>query len=149
MGPIQWIIQIWFFVILTILHPFQYLENLCHINICRVFSRQPHTYIQTNKHTHMCVCIVTKHFLRCPKLLNTHQHIFFHIRRVRQLRSSKEQQQQQDHICAICGRPAKTSIFKQKVGDTYYIVDKDECATLLKRFHSVYGNDFCLMFKEQ
>jgi hypothetical protein len=111
--------------------------------------RQPHTYIQTNKHTHMCVCIVTKHFLRCPKLLNTHQHIFFHIRRVRQLKSSKEQQQQQDHICAICGRPAKTSIFKQKVGDTYYIVDKDECATLLKRFHSVYGNDFCLMFKEQ
>lgn len=143
MGSIQRIIQIRFFVILTILHPFQYLEDLCHLNTSCIF-RQPHTY----KHTHVSVCIVTKHFLRCPKLLNTHQHIFFHIRRVRQLKSSKGQQQQ-DHICAICGRPAKTSIFKQKIGDTYYIVDKDECATLLKRFHSVYGNDFCLMFKEQ
>ncbi|MGH9989874.1 MAG: hypothetical protein ACREAS_05490 [Nitrososphaera sp.] len=67
------------------------------------------------------------------------------------MKSSKGRRprQQQDHRCAICGRPAKTSIFKQKVGDTYYIVDKKECATFLKRFHSVYGNDFCLMFKEQ
>ncbi|HEU4448111.1 MAG TPA: hypothetical protein VFR94_25800 [Nitrososphaeraceae archaeon] len=63
------------------------------------------------------------------------------------MKSSKGQQQQ-DHRCAICGRPVKTSIVKQKVGEAYYLVDKYECATFLKRFHSVYGNDFCLMFKE-
>jgi hypothetical protein len=55
---------------------------------------------------------------------------------------------QQQQTCAICGRPIKTSIIKQKVGTAYYMVDKDECAVILKRLHGVYGNDFCLMLKE-
>jgi folate-binding Fe-S cluster repair protein YgfZ len=55
---------------------------------------------------------------------------------------------QQQQTCDLCGRVLKTSIIKQKVGGTYYIVDKDECAIILKRLHSVYGNDFCMMLKE-
>jgi hypothetical protein len=55
---------------------------------------------------------------------------------------------QQQQTCALCGRVIKASIIKQKVGGAYYIVDKDECAIILKRLHSVYGNDFCLMLKE-
>ncbi len=52
--------------------------------------------------------------------------------------------------CALCGRVIKASAIKQKVGGVdYYIVDKDECATILKRLHSVYGNDFCMMLKEE
>jgi len=53
--------------------------------------------------------------------------------------------------CALCGRVIKASAIKQKVGGgvAYYIVDKDECATILKRLHGVYGNDFCLMLKEE
>jgi hypothetical protein len=48
----------------------------------------------------------------------------------------------------MCGRAIKTGVIEQKVGEAYYMVDKDECATILKRFHSVYGNNFCLMLKE-
>jgi len=58
---------------------------------------------------------------------------------------SKGPQQQK---CALCGRVIKANSIKQKIGVTYYIVDKDECAIILKRFHSVYGNDFCMLLKE-
>jgi hypothetical protein len=50
--------------------------------------------------------------------------------------------------CALCGRVIKANTIKQKVGGNYYIVDKDECAKILRRLHSVYGNDFCMMLKE-
>jgi hypothetical protein len=50
--------------------------------------------------------------------------------------------------CALCGRVIKASTIKKKVGGAYYIVDKDQCATILRRLHRVYGNDFCMMFKE-
>jgi hypothetical protein len=66
-----------------------------------------------------------------------------HSAEFHKLKSNAQQQ-----ICAICGRPIKASIAKQKIGEDYYAVDKDECAKILKRIHSVYGNDFCLMLKE-
>jgi hypothetical protein len=51
--------------------------------------------------------------------------------------------------CALCGRIVKANIHKYKVGEDYYIVDKDECATILRRLHSVYGSNFCVMLKEK
>ncbi len=51
-------------------------------------------------------------------------------------------------MCALFGRVLKTNTIKQKVSGTYYIVNKDECAIILKRLHSVYDNDFCMMFRE-
>jgi hypothetical protein len=54
----------------------------------------------------------------------------------------------QQTTCALCGKVIKVNIIKQKVGGAYYIVDKDECAIILWRLHSVYGNDFCMMLKE-
>jgi hypothetical protein len=50
--------------------------------------------------------------------------------------------------CALCGRVIKASILKKKVGGAYYIVDKDQCAIILRRLHSVYGDDFSMMLKE-
>jgi hypothetical protein len=64
------------------------------------------------------------------------------------LNSEGRQQQQQRQRCAMCGRAINTGVIEQKIGEAYYMVDKDECAIILKRFHSVYGNNFCLMLKE-
>jgi hypothetical protein len=55
----------------------------------------------------------------------------------------------QQQRCALCGRIIEASAIKQELGGTDYIVDKEQCAILLKRFYSVYGNDFCLMLKEK
>jgi hypothetical protein len=81
------------------------------------------------------------------KLLNILEHIFFRIQlSTKKLKSNGGRRQQ---TCAICGRPIKTSIIRQKVGTDSYVVDKDECAVILKRLHSVYGNDFCMLLKEK
>ena len=53
----------------------------------------------------------------------------------------------QQQACALCGRVIKSKAIKQKVGGTYFIFDKGECAIILKRLHSVYGDDFCAMLK--
>ena len=88
--------------------------------------------------------IIPKHLLALSQIVKyTRTHFLSYSAEFEKLKSKGQQQG-----CAICGRPIKTSIIKQKVGEAYYMVDKDECATLLKRFHSVYGNDFCLMLKE-
>jgi hypothetical protein len=55
----------------------------------------------------------------------------------------------QEQTCDLCGRIIKAKTIKQKVGGAYYIVDKEQCATILRRLHSVYGSDFCLMLKEK
>ncbi|HEX2170590.1 MAG TPA: hypothetical protein VHF65_09860 [Nitrososphaera sp.] len=55
---------------------------------------------------------------------------------------------QGQQICVVCGRVIKAEAIKQRVGGNYYVVDKDECAMILKRFHSVYGNEFCMMLRE-
>jgi hypothetical protein len=49
--------------------------------------------------------------------------------------------------CALCGRVIKANAINQEIGGAYYIVDKDQCAKILNRLHSVYGNDFCMMLK--
>lgn len=50
----------------------------------------------------------------------------------------------QQEACAVCGLVIRSPAVKQKVGGTYFIFDKDECAVILKRLHSVYGDDiFC------
>lgn len=50
--------------------------------------------------------------------------------------------------CALCGRAIKENAIKQEIGGSYYIADKDHCAMVLHRLHSVYGNDFCMMLNE-
>jgi len=69
--------------------------------------------------------------------------MFLHIDCIPELKGDIQQQK-----CAICGRPIKTTIAKLKIGEDYYAVDKEQCANILKRIHSVYGNDFCMMLKE-
>ncbi|MDQ4101479.1 MAG: hypothetical protein M3115_04755 [Thermoproteota archaeon] len=54
-----------------------------------------------------------------------------------------------NQTCALCGRIIKeANIITEKIGKAYYRVDKDQCAMILKRLHSVYGDDFCMMLKE-
>jgi hypothetical protein len=60
---------------------------------------------------------------------------------------SKEEEEEQQQTCAICGRPIKANMVKQKVGEAYFVIDKSGCARILKKLYSVYGNDFCLMLK--
>jgi len=43
----------------------------------------------------------------------------------------------------------RASTIKQKIGGSYYIFDEQQCAIILKRLHSIYGNDFCSMFRNQ
>jgi hypothetical protein len=91
-------------------------------------------------------------------LLNTLEHIFFQnqlgTKKLKSNGPEPEREQQEEHhqqqTCAICGRPIKTNniIIKQKIGTEYYLFDREECATILKKLHSVYGNDFCMMLKK-
>ncbi len=53
----------------------------------------------------------------------------------------------EQETCAVCGRVIKSGIIRQKVGGAYFVFDKDDCAIILKKLHSVYGNDFCMMLR--
>jgi hypothetical protein len=44
--------------------------------------------------------------------------------------------------CVLCGKPLEKGGITEEIGGVQYVFDREECALLLRKFKSVYGNDF-------
>lgn len=50
--------------------------------------------------------------------------------------------------CVMCGRTFKESRIMEEINGSTYFFDRKECAIMLKKFKSVYGNDFLIAAEE-
>jgi len=48
----------------------------------------------------------------------------------------------------MCGRTFKESRIMEEINGCTYFFDRKECAIMLKKFKSVYGNDFLIAAEE-
>jgi hypothetical protein len=48
-----------------------------------------------------------------------------------------------DNSCAMCGRSFKGARVVEEINGFSYSFDKKECAIIMQKLYSVYGNDFC------
>lgn len=51
--------------------------------------------------------------------------------------------------CALCGKDLEewkgmVIVQEEVINGIHYNFDSEDCATMFKKFESVYGNDFCL-----
>ena len=56
------------------------------------------------------------------------------------------QNNEQENTCAMCGKKiieTKNQVLVEKIDDTNYIFDSEDCILIFKRFRSLYGNNFC------
>ena len=55
------------------------------------------------------------------------------------------QNDERQNTCAMCGKKIneqKKQVLVEKIDNTNYIFDSDDCALIFKRFRSLYGNNF-------
>ena len=55
------------------------------------------------------------------------------------------QNDEQKNTCAMCGKKIielKKQVLIEKIDDTNYVFDSEDCALIFKRFRSLYGSSF-------
>jgi hypothetical protein len=55
------------------------------------------------------------------------------------------QNDEQKNTCAMCGKKInepKNQVLVEKIDDTNYVFDSEDCALFFKKFKSLYGNNF-------
>jgi hypothetical protein len=55
------------------------------------------------------------------------------------------QNDERQNTCAMCGKKInepKNQVLMEKIDDTNYIFDSEDCALFFKKFKSLYGNNF-------
>ncbi|MCI0565064.1 MAG: hypothetical protein MN733_41895 [Nitrososphaera sp.] len=48
-----------------------------------------------------------------------------------------------NNTCVMCGRTFKEARVVEEINGSKYFFDKQECAVIMRKLNSVYGNDFC------